>query len=342
MKPFYYVGLDLHKKTIAYCIKRIDGKIVDEGTLVSRREDIIGWCETMPGPWIGAMEATIFTGWVYEAMKPYAAELQVGNPIMMKAIGAAKKKNDKLDARTIADLSRCDLLPRSYMPPPHIRELRRVLRFRNTLVRQAVRMKNKTATILMDVGAEYVKKKLHGNKYFHELVGSLTDVPQSVIELLQLSRGAYELFDSCQKKLIKNLSSHPELKRRVDLLKTIRGVGEVTALTWALEIGEPERFTSINRAVSYCGLCSALDESAGKSKRGPISKQRNKHLQSTLIEAAKLAPFWNVSLGAVYDKKRQSGSNYNEATISVARKLVAYLLAVDKSGRPFIQKGVCI
>ncbi len=339
MTVFYYAGLDIHKKTIAYCVKRVDGKIVDEGTIASRGEDIIAWCKKMPGPWIGAMEATLFTGWVYETMEPYAAELQVGNPLMMKAIGAAKKKNDKLDARTIADLIRCDLLPRSYMPPAHIRELRRVLRFRNMLVRQAVRMKNKTATILMDVGAQYNKKKLHGKKYFHELVDSLTDVPQSVIELLQLSRGGYEMFETCQNRLIKALSNHPKLNQRLELLRTIQGVGEITALTWALEIGEPARFSAIDKAVSYCGLCSALDESAGKSKRGPISKQRNKHLQSILIEAAKLAPFWNIGLGAVYDKKRKLGRNHNEATISVARKLVAYLLAVDKSRRPFVMKA---
>ena len=61
----------------------------------------------------GAMEATLFSGWIYDALKPFAVKLQMGNPSMMKAIGAAKKKSDKLDARTIADLVRCNLLPAS-------------------------------------------------------------------------------------------------------------------------------------------------------------------------------------------------------------------------------------
>ncbi len=339
MRSLYYVGLDIHKKTISYCVKQIDGKIVNEGTIKSCREDIIEWCKKLPGQWIGAMEATIFTGWVYETMKVYATELQVGNPLMMKAIGASKKKNDKLDARTIADLVRCNLLPRCYMPPADIRELRRVLRFRNMLVRQAVRMKNKTANILMDVGAEYVKKKLHGKKYFDALLDTLTDIPQSVTELLRLSREGSEMFESCQKRLVKALSINPKLKQRIKLLKSIKGVGEITALTWALEIGEPSRFTAVNKAVSYCGLCSALDESAGKSKRGPISKQRNKHLQTILIEAAKLAPIWNQQLARVYDRERDHGSNHNQATIAVARKLLAYLLAVDKSGTAFVVQG---
>ena len=110
---------------------------------------------------------------------------------------------------------------------------------------------------------------------------------------------------------------------------TIPGIGEVTALTWVLEIGEVERFTRISRAISYCGLCSAQSESAGKNKRGPISKKRNKHLQSVLVEAAKLAPRWSPQLAAVHDKEFAEG-NHNSATLAVARKMVAYMLAVDK------------
>jgi transposase len=111
-------------------------------------------------------------------------------------------------------------------------------------------------------------------------------------------------------------------------------VGPVTALTWALEIAEPQRFSSVGRAVSYCGLCAAQRESAGKTQRMPLSKQRNKHLQHVLIEAAKLAPRYNPELKAVYERELQRGSP-NRATLAVARKLVAYLLAVDRSQRPF-------
>ena len=83
-----------------------------------------------------------------------------------------------------------------------------------------------------------------------------------------------------------------------------------------------------------CGLTSALVSSADRQQRGPISKQRNAHLQTVLIEAAKLAPRWNPQLAAVHEREMNRG-NRNRATLAVARKLVAYLLAVDKSGKPF-------
>ncbi len=116
---------------------------------------------------------------------------------------------------------------------------------------------------------------------------------------------------------------------------TIRGIGEVTALTWVLEIGEPSRFNSTRQAISYCGLCSAQHESAGKAQRGPISKKRNKHLQTMLIEAAKIAPYWNPQLSAIHERELKKG-NRNRATLAVARKLVAYMMAVDKAGTDFM------
>jgi transposase len=158
-------------------------------------------------------------------------------------------------------------------------------------------------------------------------------VPESVIDLLRLSRGALETFQAAQQQLPTRLEKHPRLITRVNRLRTIRGMGGVTALTWALEIGDPQRFASIADAVSYCGLTSALNASADKQQRGPISKKRNPHLQTVLIEAAKLAPRWNPQLAEV--QKEAKVGHRNRATLEVARKLVAYLLAIDKSGKDF-------
>lgn len=334
MNVNHYIGFDVHKKSVSYCVKGADGLIFEEGKLRSTHQTLREWAQKRPEPWRGAMEATLFSGWIYDALKPFAAELQVGHPALMKAIGASKKKNDKLDARKIADLVRCNLLPACYVAPVEIRELRQMLRYRNLVVAQAVRMKNKMSGLLMEVGAEYNKQRLHGKKYFTELLDTVEEVPESVKDLLRLSRGALEMFETTQLQLLAKLRNDRRLAQRVTLLKSIRGVGEVTALTWILEVSDPQRFSSIAQAVSYCGLTSALVSSADKQQRGPISKQRNAHLQTVLIEAAKLAPRWNPQLAALHARELKRG-NRNRATLALARKLVAYLLAVDKSGQPF-------
>jgi transposase len=326
--------LDVHKKSISYCVKRSDGEVVEEGKLPASRQALRQWAGQRSEPWQAALEATLFSGWIYDTLQPYASQLQMGHPAMMKAIAASKKKNDQLDARRIADLVRCNLLPTCYVAPAEIRELRRLLRYRNLVVRQAVRQKNKIAGLLMEVGASYNKRRLHGSKYFSELLSGLEEVPSSVTDLLRLSRGALHLFEVTQRRLLARLRNDVLLAERVRLLRSIPGVGEVTALTWALEVGEPERFGSIAHAVSYCGLTSALRSSAERQQRTPLSKQRNVHLQTVLIEAAKLAPRWNEQLAAVHARELERGHR-NRATLVVARKLVAYLLAVDKSRQAF-------
>ena len=334
MNDYHYIGLDVHKKTVSYCIKQADGKIIEENKLLSRRDVLRRWAQQQSKPWIGAMEATLFSGWIYDTLKPYAVRLEMGHPARMKAIGASKKKSDKLDARTVADLLRANLLPACYVAPPELRELRRCLRYRATVVRQSVRMKNKISGLLMEAGAPYNKQRLHGGKYFHHLLETLEEVPDSVKDLLRMSRSLLEMFESAQKRLVQGLLIHPRLAARVERLMTIPGVGQITALTWALEIADPHRFGNGGDVISYCGWTAALRCSADKQQRGPISKQRNAWLQTTLIEAAKLTPRWNRQLHQLYQREAQRG-HANRATLEVARKLALYLLAVDRSGQPF-------
>lgn len=335
MTEYYYVGLDIHKKSISYCMKKADGTVVDEGKIRATRAALRQWLVALKSPWIAGMEATIFTGWIYDFLLPHADAVKVGHPLKLRAIVAGKKKNDQLDARTLADLLRCNLFPESYMAPEKVRELRRVLRYRTLLVQEAARLKNKAAGLLMEVGAEYSKSRLRGKRYFNELLERLEVAPPSVLRLLRLNREQQEIFEQNQRWLVLELKHHPEVCERVERLQSIPGVGEVTALTWALEVGEPGRFRTVKDAVSYCGLCSGYHASAGKVQREPLSKQRNKHLQTILIETAKLAPRWNPQLAAVYQRARAAGANPNQATLAVARKLVAYLRCVDRTQQPF-------
>ena len=99
MQSMYYIGLDVHKKTISYCVKDGSGAIHSEGTIPATRLDLDLWMKTLPQPWTAAMEATVFTGWIYDHLQPHAAALKVAHPLMLRAIAAAKKKNDRIDAR---------------------------------------------------------------------------------------------------------------------------------------------------------------------------------------------------------------------------------------------------
>src|SRR5215469_13906755 len=155
MTATHYIGFDVHKKSVSYCVKDAAGTIAEDGKLRATREVCGSGLESAPNRGTGRWKPLCSAGWIYDTLKPFAAELQMGHPAMIKAIGASKKKNDKLDARKTADLVRCNLLPVCYVAPSEIRELRRMLRYRNLVVAQATRTKNKMSGLLMEVGAEY-------------------------------------------------------------------------------------------------------------------------------------------------------------------------------------------
>jgi len=333
MTTMNYIGLDVHKKTISYCVKDVSGRIQQEGKVGSTRRELDCWMKTLPQPWTVAMEATIFSSWIYDHLLPHAAQIKVAHPLMLRAIAAAKKKNDQIDASKIGDCLRCDFLPECHMMPAEIRDRRRTLRYRHLLVWQIVQMKNRVSGLLMETGVEY-NKRLHKVSYFRELLSANEEVHPSIRPLLKLSR---ETIKRCSTEyaLVSSLQRDPMLADRIKRLKTIPGVGPITAPTWALEIGDVSRFRSIKQAISYCGLCRDERSSADKAMRMPLSKQRNKHIQRALVGAAKLAPRLSHEFAAIYDKEKQKG-NGNRATLAVARKMVAYLLAVDRQQRDFV------
>jgi transposase len=285
-------------------VKDSSGKIYAEGWIPATRHDLDCWMKNLPQPWSVAMEATMFSGWIYDHLKAHGAVLKVAHPLMLRAIAAAKKKNDRVDATKICDCLRCDFLPESYMAPTAIRERRRTLRYRNLLVRQMVQMKNKIGMLLMEAGISYNKQKLHKAGYFRELLASNPDINESLRWLLRQCREMVARLGKMEAALTHSLQQDGLLMERVERLMSIPAVGPITALTWALEIGEVQRFSSIKKAISYCGLCGDQRSSADHPQRMPLSTQRNKHLQTTLIEAAKMAPRYSPTLALLYDKER--------------------------------------
>ena len=333
----YYIGLDVHKKTISYCVKEANGHIHAEGKVGATRWELDDWMKTLPRPWTVAMEATIFTGWIYDHLLPHAAQVKVAHPVMLRAIAAAKKKNDRIDAGKIADCLRCDFLPECHMVSTEIRDRRRTLRYRHLLVHQIVQMKNRISGLLLETGVSHNKQKLHKVGYFRELLSNKDEVHESIRPLLRLSRETIVRLQKTEYALVSSLQRDPLLAERIKRLRTVPGVGPITALTWALEIGDVARFRSIKQAISYCGLSSEENSSADKVMRTPLSKQRNKHIQRALVEAAKLAPRQDHQLALIYEKEKEEG-HANRATLAVARKMVAYLVAVDRAKRDFVAK----
>ena len=145
MEPMYYIGLDVHKRKISYCVKDSSGRVFAEGLLSATRLDLDLWMKNAAtavecGDGSDHVHGLDLRSSTITCCRP---EMKVAHPLMLRAIAAAKKKNDRIDARKICDCLRCDFLPECYMASTAIRERRRTLRYRNLLVRQMVQMKIK-------------------------------------------------------------------------------------------------------------------------------------------------------------------------------------------------------
>jgi transposase len=158
-----------------------------------------GWMKTLPQPGTVAMEATMFTGWIYDHLLPHAAGVKVAHPLTLRAIVAAKNKNDRIDAKKISDGLRCDFLPECYMASTGIRERRRTLRYRNLLVHQAVQLN------------------------IHEGLRALLGLCRETLVRLQKTESA----------LVRSLQRDSLLAEPVERLRTIPAVGPIPALPCA-------------------------------------------------------------------------------------------------------------
>jgi len=87
-------------------VKYAAGCVHREGKIGSTRVELDAWVRTLPQPRMMAMEATIFTGRIYDHLFPHAERVKVAHALMLRAIAATKRKNDRVDAAKIADCLR--------------------------------------------------------------------------------------------------------------------------------------------------------------------------------------------------------------------------------------------
>src|SRR5437773_8173132 len=101
-----------------------------------------------------AFEAAFGWGWLAALLEDYGFEAHLVHPLRCKAIASARLKNDKVDAATLAQLLRADLLPEAWIAPPAVRQLRALLRHRVALVRLRTQLGNRIHAVLADHGQD--------------------------------------------------------------------------------------------------------------------------------------------------------------------------------------------
>jgi transposase len=132
-----YVGIDVHRKRSQVAVVNVGGEVLANRNVPNGVEPILSVIGTLPAGTLAAYEAAFGWGWLLELLEDYGFEPHMVHPLQCKAIASARLKNDKVDAATLAQLLRADLLPEAWIAPPEVRQLRAMLRHRAQLVRRA-------------------------------------------------------------------------------------------------------------------------------------------------------------------------------------------------------------
>jgi len=331
-----FIGLDIHRKFIQVCVMDQMGLVSQQLRLELQEPELLrqffaGFDAQSTEV---VMEATIGWMWLADELQALGISVHLAHMQGVRLIAESRRKTDKIDARILADLLRTDFLPEAYLAPPSVREDRMVLRHRQALVVWRTAAKNRVHALLARYNIHLSQSDIFGVEGTKQL--KALALPQEAAHIVQEHLLAIEFLNEripvVEKRLYRRLAGD----RRVDWLKSIPGIGKLSAHYLLAEIGTIERFPSPARLASYCGLCSSTDQSADKVRQGRTWGGRTL-LKWTLVEAAQTAARRDVYFARIFQRVAKRRGN-GKAYVAVARKMACIIWQMLKEGRDYVPK----
>lgn len=239
-----YVGIDVHRKRSQIAVLDELGEVQVNRNVPNGTGSVLAVIGDLPSGTAVAFEAAYGWGWLVELLDSYAFEPHLVHPLACKAIASARLKNDKVDARTIAQLLRADILPEAWIAPHEVRQLRALLRHRAQLVRLRTLLRNRIHAVLADHGHDRPASCWSGPGL--DWLASL-ELPTVSREVVNDCLALIEAVELPVARLDAEIRGRGKDDPRVDVLTVLPGVGTLTALTILAEVGDITRFSSARK-----------------------------------------------------------------------------------------------
>ena len=316
----FYCGIDLHARILYVCLLNDKGEKVIHQKIAADKQALLTLIAPYMDRLVIGVECMHCWYWVSDLCAAHNIDFVLGHALYMKAIHGGKAKNDKIDSYKIACLLRGGNFPMAYDYPQAMRAARDLLRRRTSLVRHGAQLK--AHVVNTNSQYNYPALELHmKNPSVREAFRHRFDdnvVQRNVnFDLTILDSYAKEL------KYLEYFLERQAKQHRPDYyaqLRTIPGVGIILAMTILYEIGDIERFKSVQRFASYCRLVKCKAESAGKTYGTSGNKIGNGHLKWAFSEAAVLYLRGNNKARRYLDKLQKRMSK-GKALSVLAHKL---------------------
>jgi transposase len=343
-----YIGIDAHLKnwTVTAMTENSLTKMVsqdpDAGTLYTYLQ------RTFPGGnYFSAYEAGFCGFSVHRKLQKYGIQNIVVNPADIPTTDKERKqKEDRRDSRKIARSLKNGELNGIHVPELETEELRSLVRYRKTLVKEISRNKSRIKSHLycfgIDIPVTLAQASLHWSGRFTQwletvqlstcygdivLQSTLQTVRHLRSELLKINRQ------------LRNLEKESKYSFKIKLLKSIPGVALIVAVTLLSELETIIRFKNLDKLCSFVGLVPTTNSSGDDERVGRITRRSNKPLRSLIIEAAWIASRNDPTLAQCYIKlcKRMKP---NEAIVKIAKKLLNRIRYVMKNEKEYVHSVV--
>ena len=331
-----YVGIDVHKKMCQAAVLDEDGTLIDETRFANTPEGIEEYATKLTSYSDDVKAVVESTGnlWIqiHDRLETRGFTVELSNPGKTRLIAEAKVKTDKVDARTLAQLLRADMIPTCYVPGEETRSRRELLRHRVNLV------KNRTM----------VKNRIHGilDKHGLRMPGAYPFSGGNITWLRGLSLGFMD--DAILRSdlaLLEALSEQVELieakiaalaveDQRTRLLMTMTGVGYFSAMLIVSEVGDIGRFRSEKAFASWMGLAPVVRQSGERTWIGGVPRRSNGRLKAALVECAQTAVRCDARFRGLHERvSRRRGSGC--ATVAVAHEMARIMFFMLSRGEAY-------
>jgi len=331
------MGLDLGDRSSSYCVLDEAGKIIVEQKLQTTPEAVKQTFGRVPQSRI-AMETGTHSPWVSRLLRALGHEVIVAHAQRVRLIVRSRRKDDRLDARTLARLARIDpqlLSPvqhRSAQAQLHLTEIRAragLVSARTALVNAARGLVKSYGERLRQCGTQQFRRETASG-----LSAGLREALEPLLREVESLNERIQEYDRRIARMAQE--TYPE----TTLLKQVKGVGDLIATAYILTIEDPQRFRKSRDAGCFVGLQPGRRNSGESEPQMHISKEGDEYLRTLLVQGAHyiLGPFGEDSDLRRWGQKlaERGGKNAKKrAVVAVARKLAVLLHRLWVSGEVY-------
>jgi transposase len=327
------IGLDLSLKTAQAAVLDPGGELVLETTIQATETGLRRFFANQPSSLV-VVETGGTSAWVARLAKEAGHEVLVAQSRKIKMISESSRKTDRTDALTLARLARSDLEllhPVRHRSEPTQRG-RALLRVRLCLIRQRTEAVNVVRGVLRGFGH---RTRTGSAGRFTERIAKL-DFPAELRAVVTPLCQTIDHLSVQLESVDRSIDALAELLPVVELLKTVPGVGQLIATSFALCIEDPDRFEKARDVGAFLGLTPRLHQSGTVMRSGGVTKEGDGEMRRLLVQGA------HVLLNCKRDSdlrrwglKLKQRIGTKKATVAVARKLAVILLVMWRDGAAF-------